>query len=399
MPHRLALFREAHPGTRYIREINMGDPAKTAGTASDTGVLAWVASFTGLKIPGVQSTASPPVTPQLKLGLTKDEQAKCEAYFDSHVSVVLKQGGAASKSEDYVPALDGTVTTEDAVTAALMALTTAGFSATHGGSTGGALYDGTKSDVAGIVKQRVLSAALKKAIAAPSALAAQVATGAPATVPRAAVQAALAEFFNKVMAAQKGKSMRIDEPVRQALQGLTQGLPGMAAGIVPPPATIGVNPAQFAAEVANKLPDPFPAANLAVLQRLSPKAVEAPNNSASDVFAKIVGKEVNAVVSLLPKALQDPVRKAVVDGIAVGLAAGMGALAQALSNSTLDDKTKTAITKSFEAALKEKENGPPMDRKADGAGSPNAPVQPPPIPPPEPKAPDPDVTKSPEIKF
>ena len=358
----------------------MDDPTAPAGAATDPKKLAWAAGFTGLQVPG----ASTAPAPTLKLGMTKDERDKCDAFLKAHVSIVLRQGGMTDIYDDYLPTLDGKPSAEPDIIAAVMALTSAGFSVKNGGAASGPLYDGTHEEVTGLVKTQLLILTQAKVMAAPTARAVQGAVqdamhGTTVTVPRAKVQEALTEYFQKVMAAQKGKSMKIDEPVRQVLQGLAQGLPGMTGGLVPPKDSTNVNPAQFAAEVAKKLPDPFPAANLDVLQRISPKAVEAPNNSVSDGLAGIVGKEAEALISLLPKALQDPVRKAIPDAIASGTAAAMGALAQALSHSTLGDDTQKAITSSVEAALKLKEHGladgPPAKRGRQPPGARSVPTR------------------------
>ncbi len=379
----------------------MGNPADAGtapagGGASPSGPqLDWASRFTGHDLgKGGKGagTSGAGAAPQLSLGLAGDEPDKCARFLDAHFDAALKQGGSPGRLDDYFPMLDKKPATIPDIVKALMPLTTAGFSVLHGGQASGPLHEGTQAQLTKLVQERLMKLAWPKVTAAAAAIVTlpQGQQG-PVTVPRAAVQAAVTDFLKQVMAAQKSKAVRITEPVRLAVGALTVGLPGLAAGVMLPTGITTGDPAQLAAQIVKPLPDPFPAANLAAFQRASPKEFAAPNMSASDVLAKVLSKEVNAVIGLLPKKWQDTVRDGVAGALASGLAAGLG---KALEATPLDEKTRKAIEASVEAALKQKEHGPPMDRKADEAGSPDAP---PPLPPP-PEEPEGVVKPPPIIK-
>ncbi len=218
------------------------------------------------------------------------------------------------------------------------------------------------------------------------------------TVSRDDVEQVLTEFFTKLQAAQGGQSLRITDRVRQAGQAVGQGLPSADTKIK----TILSNdrentqPATLARRIAGCLPDRIPRANFDNLLKLAPKELQGTEpQSLSGALAKLLGKEVAAAVSVLPKQFQDAVKKGIADAIASGIVA---AVDKAMSDSPLDQQTKNAIHSAVEAAIKQKESGPPMDRQQGGAGSPDAHPQPPPAtPPPGGTAPGEQIQKTPSI--
>ena len=162
------------------------------------------------------------------------------------------------------------------------------------------------------------------------------------------------------------------------------------------------NAAELAHKLAGFLPDRIPAANFGQAVDMAPKDIQAAQpQSLSDALAKLLGKDVAAAVSGLPKPIRDAIIKAIPDAITTGITA---ALKQAMSQSPLPGQIQNAITSSVEAAFKQKDSGPPMDRKQDTSGPDAPPPPPPPRTPPQasptpPAVPGETIPKTPPINI
>jgi len=212
------------------------------------------------------------------------------------------------------------------------------------------------------------------------------------TVPRATVEQALTAFLNKLQAAQKLQSgLRVTDRVRKAGEVLTEGI-GEARSKVS--TLLGDDktlrkPSELAHAMAQCLPDQIPAANYADLVGMSPTDfAETQPQSLSDALAKQLDKTVDGILSGVGIAgpLRATVKKAMADALAAGITA---ALDKAMSDSQIPPGAQQALHSALEAALKQKDSGPPMDRAEDGAGSPDAPPPTPPVGPPPQAAPQP----------
>jgi hypothetical protein len=222
-------------------------------------------------------------------------------------------------------------------------------------------------------------------------------------VTREVAEKALTAFLEKVLKAQGGPTLKVTAPVRLAGRALAKGTgpgPTFLEGNGPFPGA----PAQLAAAIVRVLPPSIPRANVEALDRIPIRDVSStqpPNVAAA--LAAVVKTEVEAIVKLLPKSVQDDVRKAIPDLIAAGVTALVehGMKDSALQG-RLDDTAKKMIKSIVEASIKQNPDGPPMDRQQDSGGSPNAPDRPEPRPPSQPEQPpikDEEIKKTPPIKL
>jgi hypothetical protein len=332
---------------------------------------------------GAQTAAG---SPQLRR-LTPDMVAACNAYLDAHFDAAAQDGKSPVVMENYQPMLDGRPTTIAAVVQALGPLTLLN----------------PVDELTDLVLRRYNSLVVAKAQAAlqqATQRGAQSVTDKdkPADVAtRREAESALVEFLNKVLAAQGGRAVRITEPVQRAGRMLADGdiNAGLAIQAYLQGHALPGAPAALAGEIAKRLPPTIPRANLERMRRISPKEITTPGaKSLSELVAGVFSKEVDAAVKLLPKAWQDKVRKGVNDAIAAGLVKLVEA---AMAGSPLDDKTKEAIGKGVEAAIKLKADEAPMDRKQDTEGSPDAPTPPPSSAPKPDEAPGEKIITSPDV--
>lgn len=201
-------------------------------------------------------------------------------------------------------------------------------------------------------------------------------------VSRQEVKQALTDFLYQAQAAQGGQTLHVTDSVRWAVIRLFPDAIGSAKieaflrGITP-----GSVP-EFADAVAKLLPDFVPRSTIAHLGTQSPKDTPdtRPKSVGEAAGHVVVDSTVAPIVKKLPipKDWQDKI----IDGARGAVSDGMVAIVdQAMSGSPLSDKDKGAIHSAVEAAIKQK-SGTPADRQQEGAGSPYAPVQPPPTSPP-----------------
>ncbi|MCI0683138.1 MAG: hypothetical protein L0Y71_13635, partial [Gemmataceae bacterium] len=158
-------------------------------------------------------------------------------------------------------------------------------------------------------------------------------------------------------------------------------------------------PAVLAQEIASRLPPSIPRSNL---KRLAGLPVDEASGTQAQTFlaALVAGvvKEVDKIIKGLPKAVQDEIRKAVGDAIEAGV---LAVVAQAMSDSKLDDDSKNQIKSIVGAAIKQHPSQSSFDNRQGTEGSPDARDRPPPVPPTQPEQPpitDEQKFKGPEIK-
>lgn len=221
------------------------------------------------------------------------------------------------------------------------------------------------------------------------------------TVPLATVEQKLSEFLTKLQSAQKSEAgVRVTDRVRMAGDALTAGLSDakvkVAALLVD--GTTLRKPSELAHAIAQCLPDPFPAANYGGLVDMSPTDVPvAQPQSASEALARQFDKTIDGVLIKFGVAApaRDAIKKAAADALTAGAVA---ALDKAMSESKIAPDAQKALHSAFEATLKLKDSGPPMDRQQGGAGSPDAPPTPPPSAAPSPPhAPGEQIFKGPSV--
>ena len=207
----------------------------------------------------------------------------------------------------------------------------------------------------------------------------------------------LIAFLDKVLAAQGGQDLRVTEPVRLAGQAIARGLSGsdIAIATLLQGKSLPGKPAELASAIARLLPPSVPRSNVEALDRIP---VKEPTNTQPQSLAAVLGavllKDLERIIKVLPKSLQDTVRKGVEDAVAAGVVA---IVTQAMTDSPLDETAKKEVKAIVEAAIKRKANEPPLDRKQGTDGSPDARDRPPSVLPPAPEAPDEENFKTPEI--
>jgi hypothetical protein len=217
------------------------------------------------------------------------------------------------------------------------------------------------------------------------------------SVPRAKVEQELTEFLTGLQHDQGGRSVKLGDRVRLAGNALTKGLPCQRKmeTMLMQLQQQGTSfvPAELAKKMAAELPDTIPAENFDALTQMSPKEVGKPEHlSVAGALAKVLSPTVHKALGFLPPDIRKAIEKAMEDAVAAGVA---GLVDAALSNSQLDDQTKTAIENAVEAAIKLKQDDPPK-RPPD----PGAPAQQPPpsaAPPPAAAPPGEQIYKSPAV--
>ena len=155
----------------------------------------------------------------------------------------------------------------------------------------------------------------------------------------------------------------------------------------------------LAHEIAIRLPASIPRSNL---KRLAGLPVDEASGTQAQTFlaAPVAGviKEVDKLIKGLPKAVQDEIRKAVGDAIEAGV---LAIVAQAMSDTKLDDVSKQEIKSIVAAAIKQHPSQSSFDNKQGTEGNPDARDRPPIIGPTQPEQPaitDEQKFKFPEIK-
>jgi hypothetical protein len=206
----------------------------------------------------------------------------------------------------------------------------------------------------------------------------------PDLVSRLEVKQALTAFLYQAQAAAGTQTLRVTEPVRFAVRKLFADDPTGSAQIeafLGGTALPGSAP-DFAEAVTNLLPEFVPRSRVAYLATLSPK--ESPDTGPKSVGEAAGHVVVDSTVAPIVKELPIPKswQEKIIDGARGAVTNGIvGLVDQAMSGSPLSADAKGAIHNAVEAAIKQKV-GTPMNRQQEGAGSPYAPVQPPPAAPP-----------------
>jgi hypothetical protein len=158
-------------------------------------------------------------------------------------------------------------------------------------------------------------------------------------------------------------------------------------------------PAGFAHEVARRLPATIPGERLSKL-RATPAKTDPdtrPKTAEEAAGALIVDSTVAPIVRglKLPKETQ----KKILDGAKSAVAAGLIKLVDiAMDQAAVTGPARESVHNAVEGLIKY-QPGKPMDRRQDGAGSPYAPVVPPPVAPKVPSAPGEKIFKAPAIPF
>ena len=207
----------------------------------------------------------------------------------------------------------------------------------------------------------------------------------------------LIAFLDKVLAAQGGQDLRVTEPVRLAGQAIARGLSGsdIAIATLLQGKSLPGKPAELASAIARLLPPSVPRSNVEALDRIPVKeSTNTQPQSLAALLGAVLLKDLERIIKVLPKSLQDTVRKGVEDAVAAGVVA---IVTQAMTDSPLDETAKKEVKAIVEAAIKRKANEPPLDRKQGTDGSPDARDRPPSVLPPAPEAPDEENFKTPEI--
>jgi len=207
----------------------------------------------------------------------------------------------------------------------------------------------------------------------------------------------LIAFLEKVLAAQGGQDLRVTEPVRLAGQAIARGLSGsdIAIATLLQGKSLPGKPAELASAIARLLPPSVPRSNVEALDRIPVKeSTNTQPQSLAALLGAVLLKDLERIIKVLPKSLQDTVRKGVEDAVAAGVVA---IVTQAMTDSPLDETAKKEVKAIVEAAIKRKANEPPLDRKQGTDGSPDARDRPPSVLPPAPEAPDEENFKTPEI--
>jgi hypothetical protein len=212
-------------------------------------------------------------------------------------------------------------------------------------------------------------------------------------VSREAANTVLTAFLERVLAAQGGKDLRVTEPVRLAGRALTLGLAGsdLAVAQLLGNSPLG-SPASLSNAMARLLPPKLPRSNLDALDRIRVSETTNPlPQSLVAAVGAVFSKDIDRLVKILPEALQEKVRKAVVDAVEAAL---VGIVDAAMAGTQLDETAKKEIKGIVGAVIKLKANEPPLDRKQGTDGSPDARERPPTIIPVLPESPDEKLFKT-----
>jgi hypothetical protein len=190
---------------------------------------------------------------------------------------------------------------------------------------------------------------------------------------------ALTDFLWKAQAAQGGQTLRVTPAVRAAVLKLFKGDTNgsISAESFLNRTVLPGSPPEFAAAVAQLLPEQVPRSRIAFLDTQAPQ--DAPDTAPKSVGEAAGHAVVDSTVAPLVKKLGLPKswQEKIVEGARSAVADGMVAIVdQAMSGSPMNATDKNAIHSAVEAAIKQRTGASP-DRKQDGAGSPYAPVQPP----------------------
>jgi hypothetical protein len=222
-----------------------------------------------------------------------------------------------------------------------------------------------------------------------------------AGVPRAEVEAALTEYLQRMQQEQGGQTLHNTDQVKLAVLQLFVGDPMRMAAIQAwlAGAALPGTPAGFAHEVARRLPGTIPGERLSKL-RATPAKTDPdtrPKTAEEAAGALIVDTTVAPIVRGLK--LSKETQKKIVDGAKSALAAGLVQLVDTvLDQAAVTGPAKNSIHNAVEGLIKY-QPGKPMERRQDGAGSPYAPVVPPPVAPKAPSAPGEKIFKTPAIPF
>jgi hypothetical protein len=176
---------------------------------------------------------------------------------------------------------------------------------------------------------------------------------APVDVSREEATKALTKFLERVLKAQGGKDLRITDPVRAAGQALGRGLPGADSKITLFLTKKGLpgRPAELAGAITRLLPERIPQANVEALDGIPVKDTAAKPQSLVEVLGDALAKEVEGLIKVLPKAVQDKVREAVKESVEKAI---LTAVKQAMSESNLEKGAQERIEKIVEGAIKQK---------------------------------------------
>jgi hypothetical protein len=319
--------------------------------------------------------------------LSSDQVDAANRFLSAHGFVPTQVSGTGTVFDNYEPVFDGKPSSMDDVVQAL-----------NGEIQTRPLQnptDGLKALAEARFKQMVLQA-MK---AADERLKRIVQDGAKVEpeVSRDDAKRDLTAFLQKVLVAQGGQDLRVSEPVRVAGQAIARGLSGsdIAIATLLQGKSLPGRPAELASAIARLLPPSVPRSNVEALDRIPIKeAANTQPQSLAALLGAVLSKDLERIIKVLPTSLQDTIRKGVADAVAAGVVAIVG---RAMKDSPLDAKAKKEIEGIVEAAIKQKANEPPLDRKQGTEGSPDARDRPPSVLPPAPEAPDEQNFKTPEI--
>lgn len=323
---------------------------------------------------------------KLSLDNLSDEQvAEAHRFLAGHGFAAAHIRGSGAVFEDYDPVLDGRPTNIPDIRRALL------------GEIKPRPLQNPAEGLKTLVEQRygqLVSTAMKDAAERAAAIV-RAGAKAPPTVSREDAAKDLTAFFERVLAAQGGQDLRVTDPVRAAGQAVARGLPGADTGVATllQGKSLPGKPAALAAAIARLLPPTIPRSNVEALDRIPIK--ESTSNQPQSLSALIgaaLSKDLERIIKILPKSFQDSIRKGAADAVAAGVVAIVG---RALADSPLDETARKEVKAIVEAALKQKANEPPLDRKQSTDGSPDAKDRPPP--PTFPEAPGEEILKSPEV--
>jgi hypothetical protein len=199
-------------------------------------------------------------------------------------------------------------------------------------------------------------------------------------VPKAAVQEALTRFLEQVQYKEGTQTLPITEAVKFAVRKMFAEDPTASATVEGLLKTSNrpSSPEDFAQAVTNLLPEFVELSRVAHLGTLSARGSSTNPKSASDVAGDVVvNSTVGPLVKKLPKSWQDTILDAARGAVTQG---GLGILDAAMSGSPLTADQQNAIHSAIEAVIKQQTGSPAKGQEE--AGSPYAPVQPPPSAPP-----------------
>ncbi len=134
--------------------------------------------------------------------------------------------------------------------------------------------------------------------------------GTDTTVSREQVERELTDFLGKLQSSQGGKSLKIDDKVRQAGNALAKGLGDSELQVysVLQDDRLNVVPKELAQKIAALLPARIPRENFDNFLKLHPTVIKPPEKlSISGAIAKLLTPAVKELVAGLPKSIREKI--------------------------------------------------------------------------------------------